>query len=111
MLAERGPGLFPDLDVGDSAARDLSSASLVSSEDGRHEYAFDAVQVPIATLLTQAGEQAPILDIETHHAPIDEVVADIYEQWLRRPGSERSHGRKRLLAGRGPALRSPDGRL
>jgi ABC-2 type transport system ATP-binding protein len=69
----------------DTSAPDLVGASLVSSEEGRHEYAFDAAHVPIATLLTQAGEQAPILDVETHRAPIDEVVADIYEQWLRRP--------------------------
>ncbi len=28
----------------------------------------------------------PILDVKRHHASIDEVVADIYEHWLPRPG-------------------------
>ncbi len=66
------------------AGPQLDGASLVTSQDGRHEYAFDAAQVPIAQLLTQAADQVPVLDVETHRASIDEVVADIYEQWLHR---------------------------
>jgi hypothetical protein len=37
-------------------------------------------------LTSQSAEQGPILDVETHRASIDEVVADIYEHWLHRPG-------------------------
>jgi hypothetical protein len=37
-------------------------------------------------LTSQSAEQGPILDVETHRAFIDEVVADIYEHWLHRPG-------------------------
>jgi hypothetical protein len=48
---------------------------------------------------------------ERTRASIDEVVADIFEHWLHRPGWERPHRRKRLLACRSPALRSRDGRL
>ncbi|HEX2033525.1 MAG TPA: ATP-binding cassette domain-containing protein [Chloroflexota bacterium] len=63
------------------AAPLLSGASLVASASGRHEYAFDASQVNIATLLEQAAAQAKILDVETHRLPIDDVIADIYQQW------------------------------
>ena len=34
----------------------------------------------------RSAERGPILDVETHRASSDEVVADIYEQWLHRPG-------------------------
>jgi hypothetical protein len=37
-------------------------------------------------LTSQSAEQGPILEVETHHASIDEVVADIYKHWLHRPG-------------------------
>jgi hypothetical protein len=37
--------------------------------------------VSIAVLLEQAGAQAQIVDVETHRAAIDEVIAQLYEQW------------------------------
>ncbi len=73
----------------DVTAPELAGAALVGSVEGRHEYAFDAARVPIAGLLAQAGDTVSILDVETHRESIDEVVADLYEQWLRRPASER----------------------
>jgi ABC-2 type transport system ATP-binding protein len=59
----------------------LTGADLLSSDGTRHEYAFDAARVRIAALLEQAGAQVPVLDVETHRAPIDDVIADIYERW------------------------------
>jgi ABC-2 type transport system ATP-binding protein len=64
------------------AAPALAGAELVRSEAGRHEYVFDAARVPIAGLLEQAAAQAPVLDVETHRAPIDEVIAEIYRRWV-----------------------------
>jgi len=61
----------------------LHGATLVKSEIGRHEYVFDAAQTRIATLLEQAASQTQILDVETHRAPIDEVIADIYRAWRK----------------------------
>jgi len=61
----------------------LGGATLVRSEAGRHEYTFDATQIKIAALLEQAAGQTQVLDVETHRAPIDEVIADIYRQWQR----------------------------
>jgi ABC-2 type transport system ATP-binding protein len=59
----------------------LDGAQLVNSAAGRHEYVFDAAQVKIAALLEQAAAQTQVLDVETHRAPIDEVIADIYSRW------------------------------
>lgn len=59
----------------------LEGAVLVESVAERHEYVFDASQVKISALLDQAALQTEVLDVETHRAPIDDVIADIYEAW------------------------------
>jgi len=59
----------------------LVGAEWVSSEAGRHTYHFDAARTEVANLLAQASAQMRVLDVETHRAPIDDVIADIYERW------------------------------
>src|SRR5262245_61337464 len=71
------------LETANGAAPLIRGAELVKSETGRHEYVFDAAQSRIAELLEQAAAQTQILDVETHRAPIDEVIADIYQSWRR----------------------------
>jgi len=71
------------LETSNGAPPILGGATLVKSEAGRHEYTFDATQTKIAMLLEQAAGQTQVLDVETHRAPIDEVIADIYRQWQR----------------------------
>jgi ABC-2 type transport system ATP-binding protein len=71
------------LETPSSTAPLLGGATLVRSEAGRHEYTFDAARTKIAALLEQAAAQTQVLDVETHRAPIDEVIADIYRQWQR----------------------------
>jgi len=61
----------------------LDGAELVGGNAGRYEYVFDASQVQITALLEQAAVQTQVLDVETHRAPIDDVIADIYETWQR----------------------------
>jgi ABC-2 type transport system ATP-binding protein len=73
------------LETTSEAAPQLAHAELVRSEAGRHEYAFDAAQVKLSELLEQAAAQTEVRDVETHRAPIDTVVADLYEHWLRTP--------------------------
>jgi ABC-2 type transport system ATP-binding protein len=63
----------------------LRGAELIRSEGGRHEYAFDPTRVTLTHLLEQASAITEVIDVETHRAPIDEVVADLYEHWLARP--------------------------
>lgn len=62
----------------------LPGAALVGSEATRHEYTFDGVATSIADLLAAASEQARLIDVETHRAPIDDVIADIYAHWHAR---------------------------
>lgn len=69
------------LETPDPLAPTLDGAQLVQSEGNRHEYLFDAAQVNISLLLKQAAAQTQVLDVETHRAQIDDVIADIYEKW------------------------------
>ena len=69
------------LETPDGPAPCLDGARWVQSTGNRHEYVFDAAQVSIAALLAQAAAQTHIVDVETHRAPIDDVIADIYERW------------------------------
>ncbi len=71
------------LETDGDAAPVLDGARLVQSEAGRHEYVYDAARVKVSALLEQAAAQAQVLDVETHRAPIDDVIADIYEAWQR----------------------------
>ena len=66
----------------DSAAPpQLPGAEHVVSEGCRHEYAFDAAATPIPRLLEAAAERAVLIDVETHRAPIEEVIAALYRDW------------------------------
>lgn len=62
-------------------APSLSGAELIESQAGQHEYVFDASRVHISALLNEAAAQTEVLDVETHRAPIADVIADIYEKW------------------------------
>ena len=61
----------------------MTGTELIGSAGGRHEYRFDAAQVRLADLLAEAAAQTEVVDVETHRPPIDDVIADIYEAWLR----------------------------
>ncbi|MCC7263203.1 MAG: ATP-binding cassette domain-containing protein [Candidatus Latescibacteria bacterium] len=62
-------------------APQLQGAELLGSEGGWYEYRFDAGRTEIVALLEEARSHSPVLDVETHRAPIDEVIADLYQQW------------------------------
>jgi ABC-2 type transport system ATP-binding protein len=70
------------LETSSLTAPRLNGAELLASENGRHEYAFDASTVRLSALLDEAAAQTEVVDVETHRAPIDEVVADLYQHWL-----------------------------
>ena len=59
----------------------LSGTELIGSEGNRHEYAFNAAKISISSLLDEAAAQTEIVDVETHQASIDDVIADIYAKW------------------------------
>lgn len=64
----------------------LQGAEWIQTEGNRHEYHFNASVSPIADLLDQVRTQ--VQDVETHRAPIDDVIADIYEKWQGSVGKE-----------------------
>jgi ABC-2 type transport system ATP-binding protein len=66
-------------------APDLAGATLITSASDRHEYAFDARSTRIADLLHAASDGRTLIDVETHRAPIEEVIADIYDRWQAKP--------------------------
>lgn len=69
------------LETASEAAPRLEGADLVESTRARHTYVYDASISRLPDLLAQAALQAEILDVETHRAAIDDVIADIYERW------------------------------
>jgi ABC-2 type transport system ATP-binding protein len=71
LLIETANGVVPQ----------FRDAQWLKSEERRHEYVFDASRVNIASLLEQAAAQTQIVDVETHRADIDDVIAAIYERW------------------------------
>jgi ABC-2 type transport system ATP-binding protein len=73
------------LHVAGAVTPQLIGAQRIGGEGEHHEYVYDASQVQLSALLEQAASQARVVDVETHRAPIDEVVADLYERWLREP--------------------------
>jgi ABC-2 type transport system ATP-binding protein len=69
------------LETDSAAAPALPGATHLGSEGTRHRYAFDAAATPIPWLLAAAEARARVIDVETHRAPIEEVIADLYRDW------------------------------
>lgn len=63
----------------------LTGANYISSDGNRHTYRFDAAHINIIGLLEQAASQTSVLDVETHRAPIDDIIANIYTRWQGAP--------------------------
>lgn len=81
LRQEFGDRRYLTIETSDGSAPDLRNARRIKSENGRHIYRFDAGQVRIRELLNQADAATRILDVEIHRAPIDEVIADVYQKW------------------------------
>ena len=73
------------LETADERAPAGAAPTLVGGEAGRHEYASTPRGSALVDLLSEARAQTQVLDVETHRAPIDDVIADIYERWQREP--------------------------
>jgi ABC-2 type transport system ATP-binding protein len=72
------------IDTDSAAPPDLPGAAFVASAGCSHEYVFDAAQAGIGDLLARAAAQTTLIDVETHRAPIDDIIADIYVRWQNR---------------------------
>ncbi len=56
----------------------------VSSEANIHEYAFDGEATPIRTILAELSGTAGVQNVEIKKAPIEEVIAALYQSWKKR---------------------------
>lgn len=60
----------------------LPAATLVSRELDQYVYEYNAEATPIADLLRDLANVPGIGNVETGRAPIDAVVAELYERWI-----------------------------
>ncbi len=74
------------IETGTAEPPRLGGVRLTGSEGGRHHYTFDAARTPITALLQEAAAQSAIHDVETHRSRIDDVIADIYQDWNAEAG-------------------------
>lgn len=81
LRQEFGDWRYMIIESTDEFAPDLRDADWITSEGARHTYRFDPGQIRIRDLLNQADAQTQIQDVEIHRAPIDDVIANIYEAW------------------------------
>ena len=62
-------------------APDLEGAKLLSSQKGVHEFDIDLAGMPIKMLLSILSEADGVCDVEIKKAPIEQVIARLYESW------------------------------
>ena len=60
---------------------ELENASLLSSENGVHEFEIDLVKTPIKILMRLLSEFDGVCDVEIRKAPIEQVISRLYESW------------------------------
>ena len=63
----------------------LQCADLISAENGVFEYGVDLVKSPVTELLRQLSETEGVRDVELRKAPIEQVIAGLYQQWRESP--------------------------
>ena len=60
---------------------ELEVATLLSSEKGAHEFEIDLEKIPVKSLMKALSEMDGICDVEISKAPIEKVIARLYEGW------------------------------
>ena len=55
----------------------------ISSEANIHEYAFDSEAMPIRTILAELSHTEDVQNVEIKKAPIEEVIAALYQSWKK----------------------------
>lgn len=59
----------------------LENACLLSQENGVHEFEMDLAQTPIKALMGLLSQWDGVSDVEIRKAPIEQVIARLYESW------------------------------
>ena len=71
LTVTTGNGHFPSFD----------RAVLLSGENGVYEYEIDLAGLPIKQLMKTLSEFDGVRDVEIRKAPIEQVIARLYERW------------------------------
>lgn len=66
----------------------LPGATLISDEDGRLTYSYDAGEYPAQTMFEALSKINGAADIEMSRAPIESVIAALFEKWQREGNEE-----------------------
>jgi ABC-2 type transport system ATP-binding protein len=69
----------------DDLPPEIVGAERVASSGNRHRYLYLPEETNLSRLLASASQQVNVLDIEIQSQDIDDVVADLYEQWQTKP--------------------------
>ena len=59
----------------------LENAKLLSFENGIHEFEIDLATTPIKALMRILSDSEGVCDVEIKKAPIEQVIAKLYESW------------------------------
>ena len=59
----------------------FDNSKLLSSRNGIHEFEVDLDEIPIKTLMRILSDSDGISDVEIKKAPIEQVIAKLYESW------------------------------
>ncbi|MTI95869.1 MAG: ATP-binding cassette domain-containing protein [Firmicutes bacterium] len=59
----------------------FNGGQLITQQNNIYEYEFDTSQTPMQTIFTQISALSGIMDIEIRKAPIEQIVAGLYNQW------------------------------
>ena len=66
----------------DNGIPDIKGATFIDTEDGLYRYEYDAENTSIAELLRAIADVSGVSDVETGRAPIEAVIAELYESWI-----------------------------
>ena len=59
----------------------LENTQLRSSENGVHEFEIDLTKTPVKMLMRTLSDADGVCDVEIKKAPIEQVIAKLYESW------------------------------
>ncbi|EHO81289.1 ABC transporter ATP-binding protein [Fusobacterium ulcerans] len=61
----------------------LDEMEFIGSEDGKHSYKFDKEKIKINDIFKKLSQYTEIVDIEIIKAPIEDIIADLYNSWKK----------------------------
>ena len=72
----------------DGRRPELADCRLLGEKHGVFEFEVDMSRLPIQGLLTRLSQVDGILDVEIRKAPIEQVIAQIYQTWKAAPPTD-----------------------